>query len=214
VEAAALAATAAFSLVFSDFFSGVFHWSVDNYGDGSTPLLGGVIAAFQGHHDAPWTITHRGFANNVHKITKITIPAMLALVTLGHVGEHPLLGLFGTLFFNLQVLSQEFHKLSHLSKPPRWAVALQSVGLAISRKEHGQHHSSPFQSNYCILTGTCNKWLDESGFYRRLERVVFDVTGAVPNCWTFGPEGEEVRALALTRGGASAQGQEQEQEQR
>jgi palmitoyl-[glycerolipid] 3-(E)-desaturase len=211
LDGAALAGTMAFSLVFSDFFSGVFHWSVDNYGDGSTPLLGGVIAAFQGHHDAPWTITHRGFANNVHKITKITIPAMLALVVLGHAGEHPLLGLFATLFFNLQVLSQEFHKLSHLSKPPRWAAALQSVGLIISRKEHGQHHSSPFESNYCILTGMCNKWLDDSGFFRRLERLVYDATGAVPNCWTFGPEGQQIRALALTGSGGVLDQQQREQ---
>lgn len=106
---AGVLATTAFSLVFSDFFSGVFHWSVDNYGDLRTPVMGEVIAAFQGHHDAPWTITYRPFENNVHKISRLTIPAILAIMV---AQPAPLVAIFGVLFFNLQVLSQEFHKVS------------------------------------------------------------------------------------------------------
>lgn len=37
-------------------------------GDGNTPVLGKQIAAFQGHHQRPWTITQREFANNVHQV--------------------------------------------------------------------------------------------------------------------------------------------------
>ena len=193
-EGGMLAAVVASCVLFSDLFSGVFHWSVDNYGSGKTPIMGGVIEAFQGHHDAPWTITHRPFANNVHKICKITTPAILALTFL-HTA--PLVALFATLFFNLQVLSQEFHKLSHLSKPPAWAIKLQDLGMIISRKEHGQHHSSPFESNYCILTGTCNAALDQSGFFRRLERIVYETTGVEPNCWKPEDTGAHVKAQAL-----------------
>ncbi|GAB5029511.1 Hypothetical protein NocV09_00101260 [Nannochloropsis oceanica] len=199
-DLAMLMATMAFSLVFSDFFSGVFHWSVDNYGSGKTPVLGAVIEAFQGHHDAPWTITYREFCNNVHKITKITIPAMMAVVLLHP--SNPLLTLFAILFFNLQVLSQEFHKISHLTKPPAWAVMLQDMGLIISRKEHGQHHSNPFESNYCILTGTCNSFLDESGLFRVLERGVYEVTGVMPNCWKLGGPKFQAEMLLRSRGGA------------
>jgi palmitoyl-[glycerolipid] 3-(E)-desaturase len=211
MDIAVLAAASAFSLVFSDFFSGVFHWSVDNYGSGKTPVLGAVIEAFQGHHDAPWTITYREFCNNVHKITKITIPAMMAVVALHP--ANPLLTLFATLFFNLQVLSQEFHKISHLTKPPAWAVMLQDMGLIISRKEHGQHHSNPFESNYCILTGTCNAWLDESGFFRVLERGVYEVTGVKPNCWKLGGEEFQAQVLLRSRGGADVAGVEEKKEE-
>jgi hypothetical protein len=56
------------SWVIADFGSGVFHWAVDNYGNGRTPVMGSIIAAFQGHHSAPWTITYRGFCNNVWKL--------------------------------------------------------------------------------------------------------------------------------------------------
>ena len=52
----------------ADFLTGVYHWSVDNYGSGATPIVGSQIAAFQGHHQRPWTITEREFCNNVHKV--------------------------------------------------------------------------------------------------------------------------------------------------
>ena len=52
----------------ADFLTGVYHWSVDNYGSGETPIVGSQIAAFQGHHQKPWTITEREFCNNVHKV--------------------------------------------------------------------------------------------------------------------------------------------------
>ena len=57
-----------FSLCHADFLTGLYHWGVDNYGDGSTPVVGGQIAAFQGHHQRPWTITQREFCNNLHKV--------------------------------------------------------------------------------------------------------------------------------------------------
>lgn len=38
------------SYLLSDFLTAVYHWSIDNYGDGNTPIVGGQIAAFQGHH--------------------------------------------------------------------------------------------------------------------------------------------------------------------
>ena len=56
------------SWVLADLGSGILHWSVDNYGNGRTPVMGGIIGAFQGHHAAPWTITERGFCNNVIKL--------------------------------------------------------------------------------------------------------------------------------------------------
>jgi ubiquitin-conjugating enzyme E2 variant len=64
--AAAGAVLAAY--VLSDLGTGVYHWGVDNYGDGSTPVFGRQIAAFQGHHQRPWTITQREFCNNVHQV--------------------------------------------------------------------------------------------------------------------------------------------------
>lgn len=44
------AAAAFVGYLIADLVSGVFHWSVDNYGNKDTPVFGTVIEAFQGHH--------------------------------------------------------------------------------------------------------------------------------------------------------------------
>merc|ERR1719231_2253658 len=135
----ACACAAAVSVVFSDFFSGLFHWSADNYGSKATPVFGGVVEAFQGHHDTPYTITHRSFFNNVHKIA-LGVLVLLPLAMAASAA--PAWRIFAVVFFNAQILCQEFHKFSHMVKPPAAATWLQSQGWAISRKEHGLHHSS------------------------------------------------------------------------
>jgi len=192
IEAATTAAGAlgliqvfAATLLFSDFFSGLFHWASDNYGNKNTPVFGGVIEAFQGHHVNPWTITYRGFFNNVHKIALSAIP-LLGVAMLA--SPDPGWRLFWVVFVNAQMLSQEFHKLSHTIKPPSWAAWLQSKGLIIGRRAHGQHHNSPFEAHYCILTGWCNPALDRSGVWRRAEALVYRLNGQEPNCWKDDPD--------------------------
>jgi len=78
------------SWTLADFGSGVLHWSVDNYGNGRTPVMGGIIAAFQGHHSAPWTITYREFCNNVYKLCiPFGIPTTL-FISLLNGSQHPM----------------------------------------------------------------------------------------------------------------------------
>ena len=77
-----LLASCAMAYWLSDLGTGVFHWSVDNYGSKNTPVMGGIIDAFQGHHKYPWTITKRQFANNIHTTCPatmcVTVPLLLA----------------------------------------------------------------------------------------------------------------------------------------
>lgn len=173
---AALSASAAViaSIVLGDLGTGVFHWSVDNYGSLKTPVFGSVCAAFQGHHIAPWTITYRPFANNVYKIAIATVP-VLALLTVAPINLN--LRIFFSLFINWWLVSQELHKFSHMKQLPPLIKLLQDNRIILSRKEHGLHHNSPFEGHYCILTGVCNQWLDQSNFFRHLERIVFKLTG-------------------------------------
>lgn len=58
-------------------------------------------------------------------------------------------------------LSQEFHKYSHMLDPPPVAKALQGMGLSISRKQHGRHHSGTFDEKYCLVSGICNGPMDD-----------------------------------------------------
>jgi ubiquitin-conjugating enzyme E2 variant len=178
------------SWVLADLGSGILHWSVDNYGNGRTPIMGGIIAAFQGHHTAPWTITERGFCNNVWKLCiPFGIPTV-ALISILSGPSHPIISLFFTVFCTMEILSQEFHKWSHMTTSQLHPIVrtLQKYGITIDRTPHAKHHLAPFEGNYCIISGICNKPLDKSGFFRRLEKFVYDVNGVESNAWKLDPE--------------------------
>jgi len=196
-DALATALTIFASIIIGDFGTGVFHWAVDNYGNISTPVFGSVCAAFQGHHVTPWTITFRPFANNVYKICYASIPLLLSLLLLR---PPPLTTLFFTLFINWWVLSQEFHKYAHMKSPPALISTLQDWNIILSRREHGLHHSQPFEAHYCILNGYCNAWLDKTEFFRTLERLVFRLTGKNYVLWG-GGKYHNLGVLGLTAGG-------------
>ena len=173
--------------VAADFGTAVYHWSVDNYGDANTPIVGGQIAAFQGHHVRPWTITERAFANNVHKVFAPAAPvAALGLILSPFTPGWA--DVFGATVVALACLSQQFHAWAH-SRPstlPGWVRAAQDAGLLVSRASHGAHHRAPFDGNYAIVSGMWNPILDAGGdhsFFRRLETVVAGWTGVEPRCW-------------------------------
>lgn len=187
---------AAAGLMFADFLSGAFHWATDNYGSIQTPVVGFACAAFQGHHLAPWTIAHRGFANNVHKIAAATTPMVLA----AHLSLPPAAAAFVSVALHGQMWAQEFHRWSHIPPRTRNRVqrALQARGLALTTREHGLHHRPPYDKHYCILTGGLNPLLDARPvlLWRRLEAFFYRHTGVEPNSWTE-PGGDAVKALAL-----------------
>jgi len=184
---AEVAACLVSSWLAADLGSGILHWSVDNYGNGRTPVLGNIIAAFQGHHSAPWTITQRQFCNNVHKlcIPFGLVPILLILGTQSF-HYHPLLTLFLINFSVFEIVSQEFHKWSHMtpSECPWWANdILQKFKVAINRAPHAKHHMAPYEGNYCLVSGVHNEWLDNTGFFRRLEHAVYKLNGVESNSW-------------------------------
>jgi hypothetical protein len=169
----------------ADLGSGILHWSVDNYGNGRTPIMGGIIAAFQGHHSAQWTITERGFFNNVSKLCiPFGIPTVAAISLLAG-PSHPMVSLFFTSFCALEILSQEFHKWSHMTKTQLnpFILALQNYGVTVDRISHANHHVAPYDGNYCIVSGFWNKMLDQSGVLRRIEKIIYDHNGVESNAW-------------------------------
>lgn len=178
------------SWLLADFGSGVLHWSVDNYGNGRTPIMGGIIAAFQGHHSAPWTIAQRGFCNNVYKLCTPFGLAPVVLTTVLGDAMPPSVAFFLITFCVFEIMSQEFHKWSHQlkSETPPLVNWLQEVGFSIRRAPHAQHHLAPFEGNYCIISGVCNPLLDETGFFRRLEHMVYEWNGVESNAWKLDPE--------------------------
>lgn len=169
--------------VLADLGSGIFHWSVDNYGNGRTPVLGNIIAAFQGHHTAPWTITEREFCNNVHKLCYPFGP-LAPLVALA-LAAPPGFQLFISIFTFLEVMSQELHKFSHMTKKecPSIVNRLMDSGVILNRIGHNKHHTMPFEGNYCIVSGFNNEWVDRVGLFRWMELMVYRINGVESNSW-------------------------------
>ena len=87
-------------------------------------------------------------------------------------------------------MSQELHKWSHQTKNevPGFVNTLQDLGVSISRVSHAQHHLTPYDRNYCIVSGLCNDALDKSGFFRWMEHRVYEINGVESNAWKLDPE--------------------------
>ena len=67
-------------------------------------------------------------------------------------------------------------------------LGMQNAGLTIGRIPHAKHHIAPYMGNYCIVSGFCNKVLDTSGFFRKLERVIYAINGVEANSWKIDPK--------------------------
>ena len=103
---------------------------------------------------------------------------------------YTLVGLFFAVFCSIEILSQEFHKWSHLTKKEAGPIinTLQNLGITIGRVSHAKHHMAPYDGNYCIVSGLCNPALDNSGFLRWLEHRVYESNGVEANSWKLDPE--------------------------
>jgi ubiquitin-conjugating enzyme E2 variant len=182
--AAAAAAFAAYSL--ADLATGVYHWFVDNYGDASTPVLDPQIAAFQGHHRYPSTITLRELCNNLHALARAVVlvltPVDAALSARGApAAAHAFFCAFAASF----MLSQQSHAWAHERRRrlPPGVEALQAAGVLVSRAQHAAHHRQPYNTNYCIVSGMWNGVLDKYKVFKAMEMVVFFRTGVRPRSW-------------------------------
>ncbi|OEL18578.1 Fatty acid desaturase 4, chloroplastic [Dichanthelium oligosanthes] len=178
------AALAAYSL--ADLATGVYHWFVDNYGDADTPVFGLQIAAFQGHHRYPSTITRREPCNNLHALARAAAlalaPTDAALSAAGcPAAAHAFVGAFAACV----VLSQQFHAWAHEKRRrlPPGVEALQGAGVLVSRAMHAAHHRQPYNTNYCIVSGMWNGVLDRYRVFEALEMVVYFRTGIRPRSW-------------------------------
>ncbi|KAL2322629.1 hypothetical protein Fmac_027008 [Flemingia macrophylla] len=169
--------------ILADLGSGVYHWAIDNYGDGSTPVVGAQIEAFQGHHKWPWTITRRQFANNLHALARVVTFTVLPIALVCH---DPIVQGFVGVFSGCIMFSQQFHAWAHGTKSrlPQPVVALQGAGVLVSRSQHAAHHRPPYNNNYCIVSGIWNEFLDKHKIFESMEMVLYFKTGVRPRSWS------------------------------
>ncbi|KAK8941302.1 hypothetical protein KSP39_PZI010197 [Platanthera zijinensis] len=168
----------------SDLATGVYHWAADNYGSASTPFFGPQIAAFQGHHRRPSTITRRSFANNTHALARAValVAAPLDFAAGGNPSAHSFLAACGFCI----MLCQQFHAWAHegrRGKLPAAVAAMQDAGVLVSRRQHGRHHRRPYNGNYCIVSGAWDGVLDGCRVFEAAEMVIYFRFGVRPRSW-------------------------------
>ena len=181
----ALLAAAAFAgYVGSDFGSGFVHWGFDTWGSVYTPVLGkNFIRPFREHHFDEKAITRHDLIETNGNNCLVALP-VLSMALVPSVGPGHAIGTFFSTFLLFvcvgTMLTNQFHKWSHEEAPPAFATLLQRWHVILPPDHHTIHHTAPYDSHYCITTGWLNGPLAAMGFFRRLERIITAVTGAVP----------------------------------
>lgn len=167
---------AAAGYIVADFVSGLVHFLADNFAEEDTPVIGAAfVKPFRDHHTDPTGITRHDFVetngNNVIVSLPFIVPAVLWLPSESAAWGW-MLAAFTLCFILAIFLTNQFHKWAHQPVPPPIAVRLQRAGLILSKEHHDVHHTSPFDTHYCITVGLWNKWLERVQLWERLERAM------------------------------------------
>jgi hypothetical protein len=171
-----------FGYFVADFASGLVHWGMDTWFD--ERAFGRAIAIAREHHTHPQNILGYGFLEHA---------------TLGSAGSAAVIGPASVLTavlplsvatYDLMIVwlvastclffGTTFHNLAH--QPPKWRLVrlAQKLHLVITPQHHAVHHRSPQMIHYCVINGWANGLCDRLGVWRKLERLVHHLTGAVP----------------------------------
>jgi plasmanylethanolamine desaturase len=169
-------------VVTADFLSGIVHWAADTWGRDDTPVVGQrILVPFRVHHVNPDDFLRRRFLDTNGDVAWVTSPVLLSLQAVPlETMWGSLAAVFGFTLCGTGVMTNQIHQWAHMASPP-WPVrVLQDCGVLLGRREHGGHHAGAYDSYYCITTGWCNRPLDRMGFFRRLERVITQMTRMQP----------------------------------
>jgi len=169
-------------IIAADFGSGLVHWFADTWGRNDLPVIGHrLLVPFRLHHVNPDDFLSRPFVATNGDVAFLTIPPLITvfLVPMAAWWAGPyaafVIGLCG-----IGMMTNQIHQWAHRPSPPRLVRVLQDIGLFLRPAGHARHHCRPYDANYCITTGWCNRPLEAIGFFRTLETVITQVTGAQP----------------------------------
>ena len=156
-------------ILLADFIAGIIHWWEDAYGNPNWRYLGkSIVQPNLEHHQYPRKFLKNSFWSRV-KISVISgVFICVILYTFSFINLIVWSGIM------LASLGNEFHAMAHRTdnENGKVVVALQKIGLIQSRKMHGQHHKSPYNINYCIMTNYLNPILNTIHFWTILEKTI------------------------------------------
>lgn len=158
----------------ADFFAGVYHWVKDSYFGPFTPILGSTfIWGSRLHHIRPRYVVEFNDWQLFWGSAKWAAIWVLPLLFLTRF-DNMIISFFITMSLNDVV-----HKYAHMMdyERPYWASFLQKMKIFQSHEEHHLHHIDPHVINYCPISPFVNDVLEWFNFWRKLEKLVYNVTG-------------------------------------
>jgi ubiquitin-conjugating enzyme E2 variant len=168
----------------ADGATGLVHWACDTWGDARTPVVGSrLIAGFREHHRDPNAMLAHHWIE-VNREPAVAAGMVLLLLWLpaaqASLADSPGLHAFLLVFVAYGASANQLHYWAHQPDPPHAVRWLQRTGAILSPERHARHHRIPSTGAYCISTGWLNGVLDATGAWRRLERGITRLTGALP----------------------------------
>jgi hypothetical protein len=191
----------------ADFISGFVHWSADTWGDVDMPVLGkNFLRPFREHHVDQKAITHHDFIEtNGSNCLVSLLPAVAAMF----IPVHSTTSTFAVAFLTSLILwvfaTNQFHKWSHMEKPPPVVAWLQKLHLVLPPAHHALHHTAPFNKYYCITVGWMNWPLYKMRFFPSLEWMVTACTGMLPRKDDIGEEAARAISPSTSSSGIEAE---------
>lgn len=165
-----MAASAFAAYLAADFLSGLVHALCDNLGSIHTPVVGQkFIRSFREHHTDPLDMTRGDFVRVNADNFLVCLPVVIPVLLWVDIAQHLFVGTFVLALVALVIVTNQIHKWAHIARigepvpaPVRW---LQARGVILSADHHDIHHTSPYDSHYCITSGVTNPFLTRIGFW-------------------------------------------------
>lgn len=147
-----------FSLIMTDLISGLLHVILDNPRSLNVGVIRGLAEGFQRHHKNPAKIYTMPLYEHLYVMH---LPLSLMFLLVVPFGNSLMYVVFLSMVFGLHLM-QMAHLWAHLptARVPGWVRRLQSARILLSKPQHDKHHTEPFDKDFCIMTGMCNRPLN------------------------------------------------------
>lgn len=167
----------------ADLLSGLFHWFEDTYLDYciNIPILSDISKDNELHHYFPRSILAYSYLEQI----SVTLPLTIAVVVIVYICfpkwavKHYA---FMISLFIFGSVSNLIHRFSHMRacEIPFPLNVIQYTGILCSHDHHSMHHTL-INEKYCVISEYSNHILDNIGFWRGLEMLIYLVSGIHPS---------------------------------
>jgi hypothetical protein len=148
----------AFSILVTDLISGLLHVILDNPRSLAIPPIRGLAQGFQRHHQNPSNIYEMPLYQHIYVMHMPLTFLFLAVLPFQNAGMSVV---FLGMVVGLHVM-QMAHLWAHLpaERVPRTVRLLHGARLLLRKRQHDLHHTVPYDKDFCIMTGMCNRPLN------------------------------------------------------